>query len=44
MLLGRAFGATAAESRFLDDADFNSDDVIDGDDLAVLAANFGSER
>jgi len=44
MLLGRAFGATAAESRYLADADFNSDDVIDGDDLAILAANFGSER
>ena len=44
MLLGRAFGATAAEPRFLPDADFNEDEVVDGDDLAVVAANFGRER
>jgi hypothetical protein len=44
LLLARAFGATAAETRYLADADFNEDEVVDGDDLAVLAANFGKER
>ncbi|HVR29243.1 MAG TPA: GDSL-type esterase/lipase family protein [Thermoanaerobaculia bacterium] len=41
ILLARAFGATAAESRYLPEADFNRDDVIDGEDLAVLAMHFG---
>jgi lysophospholipase L1-like esterase len=44
LLLARAFGATAAETRYLSDADFNEDEVVDGEDLAVLAANFGRER
>jgi lysophospholipase L1-like esterase len=44
LLLARAFGATAAETRYLADADFNEDEVVDGDDLAVLAANFGKSR
>jgi hypothetical protein len=37
----RSFGATAAESRFLPEADFNNDEVVDGEDLAVLAMHFG---
>jgi acyl-CoA thioesterase-1 len=41
VVFARAFGATAAEIRYLQEADFNNDDVIDGDDLAVLAMNFG---
>jgi hypothetical protein len=41
VMFARAFGATPAEIRYLPDADFNRDDVIDGEDLAVLASNFG---
>ena len=41
MLLGRSFGATAAQVRYLPEADFNRDEVVDGDDLAILAMNFG---
>jgi hypothetical protein len=44
LMLARAFGATAAEIRYLAEADFNEDEVVDGDDLAVLASNFGRER
>ncbi|MEM7480048.1 MAG: GDSL-type esterase/lipase family protein [Acidobacteriota bacterium] len=38
---GRRFGARRGDSRFRGFADFNGDDVIDGRDLAALAANFG---
>lgn len=41
VLLGRSFGATAAQVRYLPEADFNRDEVVDGDDLAILAMNFG---
>jgi acyl-CoA thioesterase-1 len=41
VLLGRSFGATAAQARYIAEADFNRDEVVDGDDLAVLAMNFG---
>ena len=37
MLLGRSFGATANQVRYLAEADFNRDEVVDGDDLAILA-------
>ena len=41
VLLGRAFGATANQVRYLPEADFNRDEEIDGEDLAILAQNFG---
>ncbi len=41
VFLGRAFGATKGNGRYLAAADFNDDGVIDGVDLAILAANFG---
>jgi lysophospholipase L1-like esterase len=41
LLLARSFGATAAEIRYLPEADFNNDEIVDGDDLAVLASHFG---
>jgi hypothetical protein len=37
----RLFGSAAGDGRYRRVADFNQDDVIDGEDLAVLAANFG---
>ncbi|MEM7049924.1 MAG: GDSL-type esterase/lipase family protein [Acidobacteriota bacterium] len=37
----RRFGARRGDSRFRGFADFNGDDIIDGQDLAILAASFG---
>lgn len=37
----RAFGSRRGQTRYVRDADFNDDRIIDGEDLAVLAANFG---
>ncbi len=39
--MGVAFGARKGDSRFLPLADLNGDNLIDGSDFAVLAANFG---
>jgi len=41
---GRRFGATAGTNRYIPRADFNNDRVIDGEDLAILAANFGESN
>jgi lysophospholipase L1-like esterase len=41
-LLGNAFGSTLGSPRYRVDYDLNSDDVIDGYDLALLAHNFGA--
>ena len=41
--MGVAFGASRGEPRYLASADLNSDNVIDGNDLAILATNFGKE-
>jgi lysophospholipase L1-like esterase len=38
---GRRFGARKGELLYLDRADFNVDQIIDGTDLARLASNFG---
>jgi lysophospholipase L1-like esterase len=35
------FGSRRGESRYRATADFNDDDVVDGEDLAVLSSNFG---
>jgi lysophospholipase L1-like esterase len=35
------FGARRGENRFLPAMDLNNDDAIDGQDLAILASNFG---
>ncbi|MCH9651614.1 MAG: hypothetical protein K0U98_25535 [Deltaproteobacteria bacterium] len=37
----RAFGSRRGQARYVRDSDFNDDRIIDGEDLAVLAANFG---
>jgi acyl-CoA thioesterase-1 len=37
----RAFGAQKGTSRYKGFADFNGDNVVDGNDLAILASNFG---
>jgi acyl-CoA thioesterase-1 len=37
----RAFGSRRGTPRYKGYADFNGDDVVDGNDLAMLAANFG---
>lgn len=39
--LARAFGARLNDSRFRFAYDLNDDDVVDGGDLALFAANFG---
>jgi len=41
VLFARSFGSTAAEIHYLPEADFNRDDIVDGEDLAVLASHFG---
>jgi acyl-CoA thioesterase-1 len=41
VLLGRAFGTRAGDSRYLREADITANGRIDGSDLALLAANFG---
>jgi hypothetical protein len=41
LALGIAFGSRRGDGRFVNIADVDGNDVIDGNDLAVLAANFG---
>ena len=42
--LGRAFGADYCDGLvFNNDVDFNDDDLINGDDLAILASFFGRQ-
>jgi hypothetical protein len=37
----RRFGARRTDPLYSEVADFNGDNIIDGQDLAVLASNFG---
>lgn len=39
--LGTAFGSGSAERRYRSDSDLDSNKVVDGEDLALLAQNFG---
>ena len=41
LAMGIAFGSQRGDGRFINIADIDGNDVIDGNDLAVLAANFG---
>jgi hypothetical protein len=41
LAFGPRFGSTRGEIRFAGFADFNTDDEVNGVDLAILSSNFG---
>ena len=41
IIMGYRFGSTQGQTRYKPGADLNTDGVINGEDLAILASNFG---